>query len=101
MIQQSSHADSLKIDEVKGLLEIISNYTRSFILLNQFDSDRLEVEKLNENITFEILLWKIYDLNPFQEYENIFQENPSLNIQKKKSSSRSCANRSSICHRLR
>ena len=54
LIQQSSQADSLKIDEIKGLLEIISNYTRSFILLNQFDSDRLEIEKLNENITFEI-----------------------------------------------
>ncbi len=41
LIQQSGQADSLKIDEAKGLLEIISNYTRSFILLNQFDSNRL------------------------------------------------------------
>lgn len=54
LIQKSGQADSLKIDEAKGLLEIISNYTRSFILLNQFDSNRLEAEKLTENITYEI-----------------------------------------------
>lgn len=54
LIQQSGQTNSLKIDEAKGLLEIISNYTRSFILLNQFDSNRLETEELTENITYEI-----------------------------------------------
>lgn len=54
LIHQSSQSDGIKVDEVKGLLEIITNYTRSFILLNQFDSNSLELEKLNENITYEI-----------------------------------------------
>jgi death-on-curing family protein len=54
LIHQSSQADQINLSEAKGLLDIISNYTRSFILLNQFDSNRLELEKLNENISYEI-----------------------------------------------
>ena len=42
------------LDEAKGLLEIIKNYNKSFILLNQFDSNKLNTEKLNKNITYEI-----------------------------------------------
>ena len=42
------------LDEAKGLLEIIKNYNKSFILLNQFDSNNLKTENLNENITYEI-----------------------------------------------
>ena len=48
---------SKKIDdlgEAKGVLEIIKNYNKSFILLNQFDSSSLENEGLNEDITYEI-----------------------------------------------
>lgn len=54
LIHQSSQSDQINLSEAKGLLNIISNYTRSFILLNQFDSNRLELEKLNENISYEI-----------------------------------------------
>jgi death-on-curing family protein len=54
LIEQSGNAGNLSISEAKGLLEIITNYTQSFILLNQFDSDTLPDEKLNENITYEI-----------------------------------------------
>ena len=54
LIHQSGQSDGINVNEAKGLLEIISNYTRSFILLNQFDSNRLELKKLNENITYEI-----------------------------------------------
>lgn len=54
LIEQSGNAGHLSISEAKGLLEIITNYTQSFILLNQFDSDTLPAEKLNENITYEI-----------------------------------------------
>ena len=54
VIQQSGRSEKLSTTEAKGLLEIIMNYTQSFILLNQFDSDTLPDEKLNENITYEI-----------------------------------------------
>lgn len=54
IIQQSGGATELSSSEAKGLLEIITNYTQSFILLNQFDSNELGGEPLNENITYEI-----------------------------------------------
>ena len=54
LIQQSGDSRQLSVTEAKGLLEIITNYTQSFILLNQFDSNNLPDEKLNENITYEI-----------------------------------------------
>src|SRR5699024_6660683 len=41
-------------DESKGLLSILKNYTKSFILLNQFDSQSLNLKELNENVTYEI-----------------------------------------------
>ncbi|HVT85236.1 MAG TPA: virulence protein RhuM/Fic/DOC family protein [Chitinophagaceae bacterium] len=54
IIQQSGNAGELSAAETKGLLEIITNYTQSFILLNRFDSKTLPEVKLNENITYEI-----------------------------------------------
>jgi death-on-curing family protein len=54
LIKQSGNAGELSVAETKGLLEIITNYTQSFILLNRFDSKTLPEEKLNENITYEI-----------------------------------------------
>ena len=54
LIQQSGNSGQLSEVEARGLLDIITNYTHSFILLNQFDSNSLPDEKLNENITYEI-----------------------------------------------
>lgn len=54
LIGQSGNTKQLSATEAKGLLEIITNYTQSFILLNQFDSNNLPDKKLNENITYEI-----------------------------------------------
>jgi death-on-curing family protein len=54
LIQQSGNTTELSAAETKGLLEIITNYTQSFILLNRFDSKTLPEEKLNENVTYEI-----------------------------------------------
>jgi death-on-curing family protein len=54
LIQQSGSSGELSATETKGLLEIITNYTQSFILLNQFDSNSLPDKKLNENVTYEI-----------------------------------------------
>ena len=53
-IQLVGNSEQLQLTEVKGLLEILSNYTKSFVLLNQFDGNKLVSEKLNENITYEI-----------------------------------------------
>ena len=54
LIQKSGNSEQLSAAEIKGLLEIITNYTQSFILLHRFDSNTLTEEKLNENITYEI-----------------------------------------------
>ena len=40
--------------ETQGLLEIISKYTRSFVLLNQFDSNTLKTELSDKQLTHEI-----------------------------------------------
>ena len=54
IVQQSGDTKELSARETKGLLDIITNYTRSFILLNRFDSNKLTEEQLNENISYEI-----------------------------------------------
>lgn len=54
LIEQGSKTETLSVNEAKGLIEIISGYAQSFVLLNQFDSNKLSVDHLNENITYEI-----------------------------------------------
>ena len=54
LIQDSVELKELSALESKGFLSIITNYTQSFILLNQFDSDSLNLQKLDKNITYEI-----------------------------------------------
>ena len=54
IIENSSYDDDLQLSESKGLLNILSKYTKSFILLNQFDSNRLDTSFLNGDITYEI-----------------------------------------------
>jgi hypothetical protein len=54
LIQKSGTSVELSTSEAKGLLEIITNYTQSSILLNQYDNNILEGEPFNENITYEI-----------------------------------------------
>lgn len=53
-ISQRGNIDTLQLSEAKGLLEIISNYTQSFILLNQYDSHEIPTGKLDAHITYEI-----------------------------------------------
>lgn len=53
LIQQSIDSET-NLTEAKGLLEIITQYTQSFILLNQFDSNNLPSSDLSEEITYEI-----------------------------------------------
>jgi death-on-curing family protein len=40
--------------ETHGLLEIIATYTRSFVLLNQFDSNSLQSQPSDKQLTYEI-----------------------------------------------
>lgn len=54
LIQDSVELKELSAHESKGFLSIITNYTHSFILLNQFDCDSLDLKKLDKNITYEI-----------------------------------------------
>lgn len=54
LIEQSAQSDSVHGTQTKGLLDILSHYTKSFVLLNQFDSSSLTTEQLNENISYEI-----------------------------------------------
>lgn len=54
LIEQSGKTDTLQLQEAKGLLDVLAGYTKSFLLLNQYDSQKLQHEKLNENITYEI-----------------------------------------------
>ncbi len=51
---QKSISSETDLTETKGLLDINIEYTQSFILLNQFDSDTMSLGKLNEEITYEI-----------------------------------------------
>jgi death-on-curing family protein len=54
VIQQTGQSDDFILSEAKGLLDVLSHYTHSFILLNQYDSNSLLVDKLNDNISYEI-----------------------------------------------
>lgn len=54
LITKGGHTDTLQLQEAKGLLEIIEHYSRSFVLLNQYDSHTLKSGRLNESVTYEI-----------------------------------------------
>ncbi len=51
---QKTTANETTLNETKGLLDIITHYTQSFVLLNQYDSNAIEIHKLNEDVTYEI-----------------------------------------------
>lgn len=53
-IEQSGKTETLQFQETKGLLDILSHYTKSFLLLNQYDSNSIAPNTLNENVTYEI-----------------------------------------------
>ncbi|MDT0647961.1 virulence protein RhuM/Fic/DOC family protein [Zunongwangia sp. F260] len=54
VINKSSGNPALQVSETNGLLEILSRYTKSFIMLNKYDSNDLSNESLNSDITYEI-----------------------------------------------
>jgi Virulence protein RhuM family len=54
LISVEGSNDELQLQEAKGMLAVITQYTQSFILLNQYDSHSLQTQNLNENISYEI-----------------------------------------------
>ena len=54
LIERSGKTETLQLQKAKGLLEILGNYTKSFVLLNQYDRNNLQTGRLRENITYEI-----------------------------------------------
>ena len=48
VIEQSS------LSEAQGLVRVIADYARTFVLLNQFDSERLPTDDFDKEIRFEI-----------------------------------------------
>jgi prophage maintenance system killer protein len=53
---QRAQAKILSHSEASGLLNVLTNYTHSFILLNQYDTGNFPEGELNTNITVEITL---------------------------------------------
>lgn len=51
---QKVQAKTLSNSEASGLLNVLTNYTHSFILLNQYDTGNFPEGGLNTNITIEI-----------------------------------------------
>ena len=47
-------SDIYQDSEAKGILSLLSNYAKSFTLLNQFDSSDLSLKGLENNITYQI-----------------------------------------------
>ncbi|GAB3642168.1 RhuM family protein [Spirosoma arcticum] len=54
LFQQTANDEELKLGEAKGLLALITDYAKSFSLLNQFDIDEVPSDGLNGLITYEI-----------------------------------------------
>jgi len=46
--------DRLDLTEAKGLLQVITDYAHTFVLLNQYDSNRLPHTDFTRNMTYEI-----------------------------------------------
>ncbi|HKR06460.1 MAG TPA: virulence protein RhuM/Fic/DOC family protein [Bacteroidia bacterium] len=53
-IRDKTESTELSLTEAKGLIDVIPNYTRSLVVLSRYDSQTLEAEQLNKNITYEI-----------------------------------------------
>lgn len=54
LIEAARKREELKSTEAEGLLAVITEYTRSWLLLHQFDTGKMAVDKLNRQIAYEI-----------------------------------------------
>lgn len=64
------NVENLQIQEAKGLLEIIRNYTNSFALLSQYDAKNLTTENLSENIAYVVIYKSARSANSAQRSIN-------------------------------
>jgi len=53
-LSKTINQDALELSEAKGFLDIITLYTKSFITLNQYDSDNLDISNLEYEISYPI-----------------------------------------------
>lgn len=51
---QQNVIDQANLPEAQGLVKVIAEYTNTFVLLNQFDSERLPTADFEENIRYQI-----------------------------------------------
>lgn len=51
---QKNVIDQANLPEAQGLVKVIAEYTNTFVLLNQFDSERLPTADFDENIRYQI-----------------------------------------------
>ncbi len=51
---QQNVIDQTSLPEAQGLVKIIADYTNTFVLLNQFDSERLPTADFDEDIRYQI-----------------------------------------------
>ncbi|WP_266362002.1 virulence protein RhuM/Fic/DOC family protein [Tellurirhabdus rosea] len=52
--QQSVEQESLTLQEAKGMLSLITEYAKSFTLLNQFDTNEVDTIGLGEDVVYEL-----------------------------------------------
>lgn len=53
-IEEAKKEGRLKIDDSDVLMKLVSDYSKSFTLFNEIDSDSMTKEGLNENVIYEI-----------------------------------------------
>ena len=53
-LQVLGDSDELKLGEAKGIIDIINRYTKTFVLLNQYDGDNFKRIEVSDDITYEI-----------------------------------------------
>jgi prophage maintenance system killer protein len=54
IVETARSSDDLHLTEATGLLHILNRYTRSFVLLNQYDSHNLPQTPPGQTVTYEI-----------------------------------------------
>ena len=54
IVKQANSLENISSNEISGLLNIFTNYTNTFLLLNQFDSNNLNETNVNDKIIYEI-----------------------------------------------
>ena len=54
LLQQTIERHEVNSDEARGLLKVIADYTQSWILLQQYDHDAIQVKKVRKKIIYNL-----------------------------------------------